>query len=300
MASSNHAKYAFLYLLAFFTLFFVVLGAGQILFQIINIQLPISDSYNGGGLDTLRFGLSSMLVAAPIFYFTTRSINSGIAAGDYSLDAGVRRWLTYAILLIAAGTGIGDLIFAFTSYLGGEMTLRVGLKVLVILALAGSVLGYYGHDICRAETKRTTLMTYFNAGFLTAIVAVFMAGMYFAGTPSTASVTQQDSVRICELSNLESSVSNYYAEKNMLPADLDTLITAKRVFESDLTDDETDARYSYTPGTGTSFQLCATFELEAKERGEGLWDAAWQHDAGETCFDREVNDWALERAQLKQ
>jgi len=300
MPHTQHAKYAFLYLLAFFTLFFVVLGAGQILFQIINIQLPIGDSYGDGGLGVLRFGLSSMLVAAPIFYLTTRSINSGIVAGDYSLDAGVRRWLTYAILLIAAGTGIGDLIFAFTSYLGGEMTLRVGLKVLTILALAGSVLGYYSHDIRRAETKRTSAITYFNTGFLAAVIAVFVAGMYFAGTPSTARDTQQDGDRVSELSSLSNSISNYYAEKNTLPADLDTLIAAKRTFESDLTDDETGARYGYTAGTGTSFQLCATFELAAKERGEGLWDAAWQHDAGETCFDREVDDWALERAQLKR
>ena len=59
------------------------------------------------------------------------------------LESGIRKWLTYIALLIAAGTVIGDLITFLTFFLQGELTTRFVLKVLTVVAIAGSIFWYY-------------------------------------------------------------------------------------------------------------------------------------------------------------
>jgi hypothetical protein len=65
----------------------------------------------------------------------------------------VRRWLTYITLFLAAGIVIGDLIAAVYNVLGGELTLRFALKVLVVGAIAGTVFAYYLVDLRHEERE---------------------------------------------------------------------------------------------------------------------------------------------------
>ncbi len=57
--------------------------------------------------------------------------------------SGIRRWLTYITLFIAAGIIIGDLISLLYRFLGGELTLRFILKSLVAGTIAGTLFVYY-------------------------------------------------------------------------------------------------------------------------------------------------------------
>jgi flagellar biosynthesis protein FliQ len=59
------------------------------------------------------------------------------------LESGVRRWLAYIALLIAAGAVIGDLVSFLTSFFEGELTLRFVLKVLTVMVIASGVFWYY-------------------------------------------------------------------------------------------------------------------------------------------------------------
>ena len=59
----------------------------------------------------------------------------------------VRRWLTYLTLFIAASVLIGDVTTLVYSLLGGELTTRFVLKVLVVAAIAGTVFWFYVSDL---------------------------------------------------------------------------------------------------------------------------------------------------------
>jgi uncharacterized membrane protein (DUF106 family) len=59
----------------------------------------------------------------------------------------VRRWLTYLTLFVSAGVLIADLVTMVYNVLGGELTTRFVLKVLVVGAIAGGVFWYYLTDL---------------------------------------------------------------------------------------------------------------------------------------------------------
>ena len=54
-------------------------------------------------------------------------------------------------LVIAAGALIGDTTTLVYNLLGGELTLRFVLKVLVVAFIAGGIFGYYLWDLRREE-----------------------------------------------------------------------------------------------------------------------------------------------------
>ena len=65
----------------------------------------------------------------------------------------IRRWLTYFTLFVAAGFLIGDLTTLVYNVLGGEITIRFSLKVIVVGAIAGTIFGYYLRDLRREERE---------------------------------------------------------------------------------------------------------------------------------------------------
>lgn len=298
----NHARHAFFYVLILVTLGFVTIGAGQILFSIVEYCIPdianYANSYTPAGDSILRFGLSALLVAAPIFYFLTRAVNADLAKKTLAADSGIRRWLTYFIILVASVTAIGDLIAAFNGFLAGELTLRFALKAGVILVLAGLVLAYYIYDLTRQTYGRTTFTRIFNGGFVALALAVFVAGIGIATSPSVLRDRALDNQRLSDLQSITSAANQIFSEQKKLPTDLAALLASKKVFEKQTLDPVTKELYTYRVKGAEAFEVCATFAQPAKEQQDGFYfGAEWQHDAGEECFARTVESWAKEAAQ---
>jgi len=84
-----------------------------------------------------------VIVTFPIYLLVMRVILSETRRAPEKLDSGVRKWLTYLALLIAAGVMIGDVITFLTYFLKGELTARFLSKVAVTLAISGGVFWYY-------------------------------------------------------------------------------------------------------------------------------------------------------------
>jgi len=87
--------------------------------------------------------MACIIVGFPIFLVVMRFILKEVETRPEKLESGIRKWLTYIALLIAAGTVIGDLITFLTFFLQGDLTARFVLKVLTVVAIAGGVFGYY-------------------------------------------------------------------------------------------------------------------------------------------------------------
>ncbi|HEX5755380.1 MAG TPA: DUF5671 domain-containing protein [Arenimonas sp.] len=149
------AREAFLYLMLFATLYIAAWNLGSLLFDLINRALPdpADPVYAVERLgDSIRWSTASVIIAFPVFLYVARYLARELARRPVKRLSPVRRWLTYLTLFIAASVLIGDMITLVYNTLGGELTLRFALKVLVAGVIAGTIFGYYLHDL-RGEEK---------------------------------------------------------------------------------------------------------------------------------------------------
>jgi hypothetical protein len=154
---SLSAREAFLYLMLFTTLYIAAWNLGSLLFDLINRALPdpADPKYVVDRLgDSIRWSTASVIIAFPVFLYVARYLGRELALQPVKRLSPVRRWLTYLTLFIAAGVLIGDMITLVYNTLGGELTLRFGLKVVVAGVIAGTIFGYYLHDLRREEKEQ--------------------------------------------------------------------------------------------------------------------------------------------------
>ncbi len=143
---SGSAKDAFLYLLSFSTLATWTIGLGSVMFTLIDrwIKDPLSPNYYyGGSYYQIADSLSCIIVAFPVYLLVMRIIVRELEVHPEKLESGVRKWLTYIALLIAAGVGVSDVITFLTYFLRGELTARLVAKDAVVFVIAGGVFWYY-------------------------------------------------------------------------------------------------------------------------------------------------------------
>lgn len=142
--SGEASRDAFLYLLSFATLAIWSQALGQIGFILIDqlIPNPLDRGYSNNAYD-LAASIARLIVVFPIYLLLMRLINRDLVAHPYKYQSGVRKWLTYLALFIAALIAIIDVVVFVTSLLQGELTVRFSLQVLIVLVIAGGILVYY-------------------------------------------------------------------------------------------------------------------------------------------------------------
>jgi small basic protein len=154
------AREAFLYLVLFMTLAISAVSLGTILFQLINRWLPDPVSaydsvyYIESVNSILRTASASLIVAFPIFLYVSNLTLQGIAKNPDLRLSLPRIFITYLALFFASAIIIGTLITLLTNVLGGELTTRFLLKTASVLAISGSIFGYYLTDLKRAEEQQ--------------------------------------------------------------------------------------------------------------------------------------------------
>ncbi len=139
-------------------LYIVVASFLTVVFQIINTYVPDQlDSYYAAEsrLEKLRFGISSLLIAFPVYMGTMV-----VLARRYRQDidrrrVAVRRWLISFTLFVAALIMIGDAIALVNSLLSGELKLRFVLKSTSILAVLTALFFYYFQELRTPEPAET-------------------------------------------------------------------------------------------------------------------------------------------------
>jgi hypothetical protein len=148
------AHEAFMYVVLFTTLYITCYQLGSLLFDLINLALPDAADPGTGEYrrQAIRWSVSSLIVAFPIFAYMTWSTARMLRRDPTKRASRIRRNLTYFTLFIAACALIGDVTALVYNFLGGELTLRFVLKVMVAGVIAGAVFGYYLSGI-RAEER---------------------------------------------------------------------------------------------------------------------------------------------------
>lgn len=300
MAKHDSAKYAFFYLLSLVSLVFMSISVGIIVFQIINKEIVdiINDyiiNYNDGAM---KFAISAIIVSTPIYYLTSRQIYKNLFKGDLDKDAGVRKWLTYFILLVSIVVMIGFLIATINSFLGGDLTTKFILKTLTALIISGTVFSFYLYDIRREEVqgKKDKIIKLYAWISLVVVFVVFVLAWFFVDSPAATRNKKIDREITNDLYEINAAVIDYYTLNDTMPADLNVLINNSegyRLREQAVQQPNGNQYYDYEVTADDEYKVCATFLTSNLEDNTDMYyDVNYRHDAGYQCFSQKVNSMA--------
>lgn len=291
------AREAFLYLVLFATLYTATWNLGSLLFDLINRAFPDPSDTNFVGMgmgDSVRWSIASIVVAFPVFLLVARQLGRELAHSPVKRLSPIRRWLTYLTLFIAATVLMGDVITLVYKALGGEFTIRLGLKVLVAAVISGATFGYYLKDLRHEEREApsaapagSSLGRWLAIAASVAMSATIVAAIAATGTPFARRQVKLDDRRTGDLRELSQAIDQLYGERGALPADL-AAVGAKPGNTLSLADPATSVPYVYLPSAARKYRLCAVFATDTGvTEAEGV--TQWQHGTGRHCFDLEAS-----------
>ena len=149
------AREVFVYLVLFATLYAAAYHMGALLFALTDRFFPDPlRNTSRLALDIeIRWDISVLLVAVPIFVLTFRAVTHALMSDPTKRASRARKWLTYLTLFGASVVLVGDVSTLIYNVLGGELTIRFLLKVVTVALIAGSIFGYFLNDIRKEESE---------------------------------------------------------------------------------------------------------------------------------------------------
>ena len=266
--NKQNAKYAFYYLLSFVALVFMALSVGMVFFEIINKSVydAIDNSSFSSGI--LQFAISALIIATPIYYLISGMIAKGLRKEELEKDSGIRRWLTYFIILVSSLIILGELISTITNFLSGELTTRFILKALVVAVISAITFTFYFYDIKRNDLiKKDKIVKIFFFASLAIVIAAFISAWFFVDSPKLMRERRLDQIVVNNISSIESAINTYYDKNGKLPDSLEQLTNNPDYFLNDqiFKDPENGAVTIYNKKDIKNFELCANFRTSNKD-----------------------------------
>lgn len=289
------AREAFFYLLLFVALYMVAFHVGWIGFVFIERAWPDLALVSGYEFeervrDTVRFSIATLLVAFPVYLYTSRLIGSAMALDPEKRNSSVRRWLTYLTLFVAACVLIGDFIAVLLGFLKGELTPRFVSKAVVVGLIAGFLFSHYMGGLRRdeedapASARRPASPWLARVAGLMVVFAI-ASGMWLAGTPANARLEALDQLRLRHLEALSNAIQTYHDNFLSAPSDLGQLAQLSPGTTLTLSDPIRNEPYGYRTLDSATFELCARFDRpDSVGPHGGAANDFWRHGAGEACF----------------
>lgn len=279
----------FIYLLIGISLVVSVTNLLQVVFAAINRKFVdvfnYSSSYIDASQSDVRFAIASLIVMFPIYVGLSWYVSRDIQKFLYKQDIAVRKILIYCTLFVTVLTLIGTLVSLIYTYLGGELTVRFGLKALAVFAVALAVFGYYYYSLRRDYAKKTIL-----PAFITVFAAILVTGsivwsISIIGSPKDMRAKKVDSTRLSDISRIQQEVFNRFQTTDKLPttlSELDNAFQGYAVPTDPLTKEEYKYKVIQQPVlrmntltnrkdviTPAIFELCATFDTTREYDARG-------------------------------
>jgi hypothetical protein len=147
------AREVFVYLILFAALYGTAANIGTLIFELINRSFPDPLSQTSIQLSNgnIRWNMSWIIVAFPLFIFTFRSVTKALTGDPTKRASRPRKWLTYLTLFVAGAFLIGDAGTLVYNVLGGELTIRFVLKVATIAVIAGGIFTFFLSEMQKDE-----------------------------------------------------------------------------------------------------------------------------------------------------
>ena len=297
--SKTLPKDFFLHLLAIIALYMSAASLMTLLFQYINVLFPDPLAYANytGIAGAIRYAMATLIIIFPVYIFVSKMLNGEYAVMPEKREYKLRKWLVYFTLFIAGITIITDLVVLIYNFLGGDLTSRFVLKILVVLLVAGVVFWYYQKDLKNALSEKQIKKLAYGVSLF--ILASIVAGFFTAGSPMKARLYNFDERKVSDLQSIQYEIINYWQRKEALPQILDDLSDSISGFSASV-DPQTLKAYEYSVKDNMVFELCAEFNLlsnfgaigrSISERlvMKGVYADNWNHEAGRQCFERTID-----------
>ncbi len=272
----NPAFHLFLYLVSFLSLGFLVAGILISFFQAINkfIPDPLDDRYYNYvyfSNDAIKFGLSSLIVAIPIYFAILFLISRKLEKNEIDPSSLVRKFISYLALFVFAAMGIGSLISLLYNFFDGELTQKFLLKVIVFFIVSAFFFGFYFWEIRRKDLTKRHFMPFYLASLGFAVASMIL-GFVVIDSPKVARQKRLDQNVISTIKSKSTEVNGFYQNNKKLPDKKDIYI-------------DPEDNIVYQQGEGTHFEICGIF-LRQAEKGEERFNENedWSHPAGGYCF----------------
>jgi len=290
-------KDVFMHLLNMIALYASATSILVLLFQYINIYFPdILNPYFDPG-SPMRGAIASLIIIFPVFILTSKFIQKDIEKFPQKSELKIRKWLLYFTLFIAAIIIIGDLVSLIYNFLQGELTIRFFLKIISVLAVAASILGYYLYESRRKPGVISSKIKIFTRLVIAIVAVIVIIGFFIAGSPFKQRLVRFDRERVNDLQMIQGQIVNFWMNKEKLPASLNDLKDNISGFVAPV-DPETGNPYEYRVKGNLTFELCANFNFTSKEGAVNISAPAyprygieenWNHSAGRVCFERTID-----------
>lgn len=295
------AREAFLYLISFIALYITAFSFGTLIFAFIDKFFPDPIAFRNFFSRGLTTAIASIIIAFPLYSFMMWHLRKAEAKDPERRQSKVAKWLTYITLVIAAAIIIGDLIAVVSGLLRGEFTMRFILKALTILAITGSIFGYYLWNLRREEktAEEKALSAQEPPGFkifrwivIIVIASSVVYGFILVGSPAQQRLVQFDGRRVSDLQNISVAIDVYWERNEVLPETLEDLQN-QPYFVYSIQDPKTGEAYEYVIVSETEYELCAVFETDTvssqyQEKPRPFSEQIWEHGIGRACFQREA------------
>jgi hypothetical protein len=300
----------FLWAFAMIAFYWSIFSLIALLFAYIDHAFPdalvsYTDPYSSG----MRFSMASLIVFFPLYLYLMRVIRKDIERDPTRNEIWVRRWLIVLTIFLAGLTVAGDLVTLINYFLGGDLTTRFLLKVVVIVLIAAGVLMHFLADMWGYWREYPDRARYVGWGAGILIVITIAAGFLILGTPGQVRLYRFDDQKVQDLTNIQYQVLNYYQTKGSIPSSLQDLNDPLSGFTVPNDPQGNGDQYTYQVKGALTFELCATFNAETQPssmyapgravpipapaapgvKGVDLNTQPWTHGAGNVCFTRTID-----------
>ncbi|MBU4347903.1 hypothetical protein KJ671_00095 [Patescibacteria group bacterium] len=287
----NSPKDFFLHLLIIISLYVTAGSIIALLFQYINILFPDPleyMSYNSISA-IIRRTMALLIIVFPVYIMVSKMLQKEYIVMPEKREYRFKKWLTYLTLFFAGSVIITDLVVLVNGFLGGDLTSRFALKILVVLLVAGTIFWYYRKDL--NNPLSVGQLRYLACAVSLFILASIVAGFFSAGSPTKARLYNFDERKVGNLNSIQNYVINYWQKKQVLPEKLEDLNDSISGFIVPK-DPQTLGSYEYIIKDDLSFELCANFNLPSNfglpEGSNYKFDIPygdnWEHEIGRHCF----------------
>ncbi len=282
----------FLNIGAIAALYTVVGSLLNLLFTVINVAYPkVIEGYGYYPMShSISWPVAALIVVFPILIVLMRALEKEYKTNPEERNTGIHKFLTYFTLFVSGIIVVADLITVLYYFLDGqELTAGFLLKVLVLLIVAGSLFGYYLSDIRGTLTSKSRKLWRIVSGSV--ILISIILGFAVLGSPATQREYKHDIQKVNNLMEISNQVSNYYAQREALPTNLDQIGVLSYHFPK--LDPQTEKAYEYRVTGATTYELCAEFNRASQEREDAYYrmygGVSWAHGAGRDCFEMTID-----------
>ncbi len=292
--SKVSAKDFFLWVGAMATLYWSVVSFLILIFEYINRLFPdpLTSLYTDPYSANIRFAMASLIVLAPTALILLRIIRNDISLHNEKAGLWIRKWALMLTLFVAGGTVAVDLIVLINTFLGGEVTSRFLLKVLIVLLVAVAGFLHFLADLRGYWVMYPKRSQVVSVAIGTLTLLTVGAGFFIVGSPNEIRLFRYDAQKEEDLSSIQWRIINYWEQKEKLPENLAELSDPISGF-SVPADPQTGDEYEYSVTGELSFELCANFNMASISMRDSkrsvLMDNKWVHDEGYKCFERVID-----------